>query len=94
MAYKEGDENRSVHQEQPKECRPSVAQSVGDRTSEKDTNEGSALSCLEKRRLPLCRDGVLHDSSSIEANLNAIPFFEPGQSNKIAAQEPMRSQSQ
>lgn len=93
-AHEESDENRGVHQEKRHERRPSIAQSVGDGTSEKDTNECTALSSLEKRRLPLSRDGVLHDSTGIEANLNAVSFFEPGQSDEVAAQKPARSKSQ
>ena len=47
--HKEGDENRGVHHEERTECCPAIAQSVGDRTSEKDTDERTALSSLEKR---------------------------------------------
>jgi hypothetical protein len=93
-AHEEGDENRCVHQEKRHKRRPSVTQSIGDGTSEEDTNECTALSSLEERRLPLSRDGVLHDSSGIEANLNAVSFFEPGQSDEVAAQKPARSKSQ
>jgi hypothetical protein len=35
----------------------------------------------------------LHDSSGIEANLNTISFFEPGQSNEVTAQKPTRLKS-
>ena len=41
-AHEEGDENRGVHHEERAECCPAVAQSVGHRTSEKDTDERTA----------------------------------------------------
>ena len=47
--YEEGDEDRSIHHEKSKQCRPSVSQSVGDRASKEHTNECTALSGLEKR---------------------------------------------
>jgi len=48
-AHEEGDENRGVHHEERAECCPAVAQSVGHRTSEKDTDERTTLASLEKR---------------------------------------------
>jgi hypothetical protein len=48
-AYEEGDEDRGIHHEQSKQCRPSVAQSVGNGAGEKHSNECTALSGLEER---------------------------------------------
>ena len=48
-AHEEGDENCGVDHEKREEGRPAIAQSVGDRTSKKDTDERTALSSLEKR---------------------------------------------
>ena len=48
-AHEEGDEDCGVHHEKREECRPAIAQSVGDRASKKDTDERTALSSLEQR---------------------------------------------
>lgn len=87
-AYEESDENCGIHQEQRHKCRPPVTESVGDGTSNNDSDESAALSCLEKRRLPFSWNGVLHNTSGIRPNLNTISFFEVWQGDKVAAQEP------
>jgi hypothetical protein len=48
-AYEEGDEDRCIHQEQSKQCRPSVAQSVRNGAGEKHSNECTTLAGLEER---------------------------------------------
>lgn len=47
--YEEGDEDGSIHHEQSKQCRPPVAQSVGNGSGKKHSNECTALSGLEER---------------------------------------------
>lgn len=41
--YKERYENRGVHKNQPQDSSPAVSDSVGDRTGQEDTDEGTAL---------------------------------------------------
>lgn len=52
--HKERYKNRGVHKNQPQNSSPTVSETVCNRTSEENTDEGTALAGLEKSTLPFC----------------------------------------
>lgn len=54
--YEEGHQNCENHQDQAADGGQPVADAVRDRSCEKDSNKSTALSRLEQRALPLCRN--------------------------------------
>lgn len=57
-AYKEGDENGGVHENQGQDSCPAVAKAVGDGSSQKDSHKGTTLASLEEGALPFSRNSV------------------------------------
>lgn len=49
MAHEEGDEDGGVHHDQGQNSSPTVAETVGDRSRQKDSDKSTALTGLEKR---------------------------------------------
>jgi hypothetical protein len=85
--YEEGDEDRSVHKNQAKNGRPAVSENVRDGTGHEDTNESTALTGLEERRLPFRLDGVdlWHDARV--GDDDAVSLLEVKERDEVAVQE-------
>ena len=58
-AYEERDEDGGIHQNQAQDGSPTVANTVGNRSSKENTNKCTALTGLEESTLPFRGDGVL-----------------------------------
>lgn len=57
-AYKEGDENGGIHEDQGQDGCPAVAKAVGDGSSQKDSHKSTTLASLEEGALPFSRNSV------------------------------------
>ena len=85
--YEEGDEDRSVHEDQAKNGRPAVSEDVCDRTGHEDTDKCTALTGLEEGRLPFCLYGVNRRHDAGVGNEHAISLLEVLECDEVAVQE-------
>ena len=79
--HKERDEDSRIHQHQAQHGSPAVAEAVGDGSSHKYTEESTALTGLEQRRLPLGLDGPL---PVVEYT---VVFLESGLRDEVSVEE-------
>ena len=79
--HEEGNENRGDHDNQAQESCPAVANTVRDRSSDEDTNEGTTLARLEQCTLPFGGDDMTRRNQHTES------LLEGTLSDEIAVQE-------
>jgi hypothetical protein len=79
--YKEGNENRSIHQDESQDGGPAVAESVGDGASGEDTNESTTLTGLEKGTLPAGGNDIAI------AVRNTVSLLKSAQGDEVTVEE-------
>lgn len=82
--YKEGNEDRRIHEEQCQNGSPAITKAGGNWSSKEDTNKSAALARLEQSTLPLCGN---REVGWLWAGSNAICLREHGQSNEVAVKK-------
>ena len=79
--HKEGNEDCGIHKNQGEDGSPAVAETVGDGSSQEDTDKSTTLAGLKEGALPFGRNGI----SSI--NLDAVSFLKSRERDKVAVQK-------
>ena len=80
--YKEGDEYCGIHEKKGQDGSPSVSENVGDGSSHKNTEEGTALTRLEECTLPFGRDRIFRCRDP-----DAVSSLECRKCDEVAIQE-------
>jgi hypothetical protein len=85
--YEERDEDRSVHENQAEDGRPAVSENIRDGTGHEHTNESTALTGLEERRLPFRLDGVHLRHDARVGHHDAVSLLEVKERDEVAVEE-------
>lgn len=85
--YKEGDEDRSIHENETKNGRPAVPENIRDGASHEYTDKCTALTGLEEGRLPFCLDGVNRRHDAGVGYEDAVSLLEVLECDEVAVQE-------
>jgi hypothetical protein len=82
VTNKEGNEDGGIHYNKGQHCSPAVAETVGNWTSQENTDECTTLAGLEERALPFRLYG--HTTSF---NRDAVSILERGEGDKVTVQK-------
>ena len=85
--YEEGDEDRSVHENEAKNGRPAVPENICDGASHEYTDKCTALTGLEEGRLPFCLNGVNRRLDAGVGYEDAVSLLEVLECDEVAVQE-------